>query len=82
MKQIETKNYSRISKAAARKLYQRGEEIYMLPCKLNPEGMYFNPMGLQIDEENGSAFDSVVNAAEYYNCNYECGYYMAFYREV
>lgn len=82
MNEYRGQTFTRISKAAAKKLYERGEEIYMLPCKLNPEGMYFQPMGLQIDEENGSAFDSAVNAAEYYNCNYECGYYMAFYREV
>lgn len=82
MKKIETTNYIRISKTAAKKLYNAGKEVYMLPCKLNPEGMYFNPMGLQIDEENGAKFDSVVNAATYYNCNYETGYYMNFYKEA
>lgn len=82
MKKYNGKEYTRISKPEAKKRYERGEEVYALPCKLNPEGMYFNPIGLQIDEENGATFDGVVNAATYYNCNYETGYYLAFYKEA
>ena len=82
MKKIETANYIRISKAAAKKLYNAGEEICMLPCKLNPENMYFQPMGLQIDEEEGASFEGAVNAATFYHCNYETGYYMNFYKEA
>lgn len=82
MRKIETKNYTRISKATARKLYNAGEEICILPCKMNPENMWWKPMVLQIDEENGASFDGVVNAATFYNCNYETGYYLAFYKEV
>ena len=82
MKHIETKHYERISKAAAKKLFESGTEVYAAPCKMNPESIWFSPFGFQKDEENGAAFDNVVNAATYYQCNYECGYYLAFYKEV
>ena len=35
-----------------------------------------------LNEENGVDFQNVVSAATYYQCNYETGYYLAFYKEV
>ena len=82
MNEYSGKCFTRISKAAARKMYESGAEVFALPCKLNPEGLYFKPFGFQKDEESGALFDSVVNAATFYQCNYECGYYLAFYKEA
>lgn len=82
MNEYRGNKFERISKTAAKKLYESGTEVYAAPCKMNPESIWFSPFGFQKDEENGAAFDNVVNAATYYQCNYECGYYLAFYKEV
>ena len=74
--------YERITKAAAKKQYESGAEVYAAPCKMNPESVWFSPFGFQINEENGADFQNVVDAATYYQCNYETGYYLAYYREV
>ena len=82
MNEYRGQTFERISKATAKKLYESGTEVYAAPCKMNPESIWFSPFGFQKDEENGATFDSVVNAATYYQCNYECGYYLAFYKEA
>lgn len=82
MNEYRGNSFERISKTAAKKLYEAGTEVYAAPCKMNHESIWFSPFGFQIDEENGADFQNVVNVATYYQCNYECGYYLAFYREV
>ena len=82
MNEYRGNRFDRISKTAAKKLYESGAEVYAAPCKMNPESIWFSPFGFQINEENGADFQNVVNAATYYQCNYETGYYLAFYKEV
>ena len=74
--------YKRISKAAARKAYDNGETLRIVPCKVAP----VNAWGIGFDERKaeGSAeyvgrFDSLVNGITWYNCNAETGYYLAYY---
>ena len=76
MRQIETKNFKRISKAAARKIYENHGEIYMCACNVHPENSY----GLLLGPVNTwYPFDNMVSQATFYNCNAELGQYLAFY---
>lgn len=93
MNRIETKNWKRISKTEAKKLYDKGKAVFCLPCKLNPENWWTHPSIMpneasvlnadkpsheQIQEFN--SFDRMVNHYTYYNCNdKESGLYPAFY---
>ena len=66
----------RVSKRTARRHYNNGESIIILPVKCYSEQFAFET------EENYNkirTFDNLVTEFEYYNCNYECGYYAAFY---
>lgn len=76
MQKIETKNYIRIDKRQARKIYENNGELYMIPHKMNPE----NSWGLLLGPVNTFyPFDGMVNGATFYNCNNETGNYLAFY---
>lgn len=69
----------RISKRAARRVYDNGGELTIIACKLSPENTFYN-FGITTNKTRcGASFDQFVNAYEFYNCNYECGYYAAFY---
>lgn len=73
---IETANYRRISKTAARKMYDQGQPFYMIPVKLHPE----SPCGLLYAVTDFSEpFEKLLNAFCYYNCDNERGKYPAFY---
>lgn len=76
MIKIETQKYIRISKQAARKIYENNGELYIIPCKMNPEnswGMLQGPINTI------HPFDKMCTWATYYNCNNETGRYLAFY---
>lgn len=74
----------RIDKRVARRLFNAGQTIRIVPCKANLnhimwQGHLFNNK-TEFDGEVAD-FDEVVNSYTYYNCNYETGYYPAFYVE-
>lgn len=81
------KMMKRINKTLARKLYNCGYNINLVPCKCaldnNMAKTCVNIMQNN-DEYNtfGNSFDAVVNEFEYYNCCYgETGKYSHFYVE-
>ena len=88
MNQITIRGWKRISKKAARKLYEQGKKIRLCPCKVDPTNEYY-PMSFDIslnDEYEVEPFDwqmkfdARVNAFEFYNCQYnELGKYTSFY---
>lgn len=79
MNKYETKTLKRISKRAARRVYDNGGELTIIACKLSPENIYYN-FGITTNKTMyGATFEQLVNAYEFYNCNYEYGYYAAFY---
>ena len=66
----------RVSKRTARRHYNNGESIIILPVKCYTEIFAFET------KENYNKvkdFDQLGNEFEYYNWNQECGYYAAFY---
>lgn len=76
MIKIETKNYIRISKTAARKIYENNGDLYMCPRNINPDnswGMLLGPVS------TFEPFETMVQWATWYNCNKEVGTYLAFY---
>lgn len=88
-------NYSRVSKAAARKAYAAGKTVYLQSCNFRLFSLWTSPAELNrktvesdpIDGVNENAivkyFDKFVNSFEFYNCiNSETGKYAAFYVEV
>jgi hypothetical protein len=73
-----TLNYTRINKPEARKLYNLGRPIVVLPCKANPNSPWFS--NSTVSKESGRDFDTLVNEFIYYNCNTsELGRRPAFY---
>ena len=72
----------RIRKNEARKRYNEGKEIIILPCKANPKSAWFTGFTMVNDpaeKEPVRDFDSYVNEFEYFNCCNELGYYAAYY---
>ena len=78
---LNNKNYKRVSKVTAKKLFNNGVTIGILPCKVRPLNPWIDIVFR--DNENNFSFDKWVNAYSFYNCNYsELGKYPAFYVEV
>ena len=82
-------SYKRINKPTARKMYNHGCDILLLPCKVNDslvEGTHpwLKPVTININscEHNDNKFDRTVNEYEYYNCNAELGYYSHYFVTV
>lgn len=71
--------YERINKRIARRLYNSGVEILIIPCKCSPFAAWFTGVTMA---NTGRTFDVFVNEFIYYNCCYELGYYPAFYKGV
>lgn len=76
----------RVNKRVARKAWNEGKGIIILPCKMNPRSPWFK--GIMIKKSDFESlgydtdFDKIVNQHEYYNCtNNEVGRYCAFYME-
>lgn len=79
MKKIEIAGFSRIGKAAARKMYNAGQIVYFCAVNMRP-GAPWNPeIAQQINPADPETFEQRVNAFEYYNCSSETGRYTAFY---
>lgn len=78
MMKIETAEYVRVTKSAARSLFRNGEDVFILPCNMRLGNMWMRPMPIPGDED----FDKTVNAYTYYNCNAETGRYCSFYRKA
>lgn len=66
----------RVQKRTAKKLYNAGETIYICACLINPRGN-IGAAALPTGED----WERLINEFVYYNCNFECGKYPAFYIE-
>lgn len=77
--------YIRVSKIRAKKEFENGNNIIIVACNLNPFGFWnlgietsINNWGFQGIPDN-ERFEKLVNEYTWYNCNYETGYYPAYY---
>ena len=76
-------NGNRISKAAAKKLYNNGEVFIIAPCKaaLNTPWHIESEIDGKLCLSQGWSFEQFINNYIYYNCkNNQLGKYPAFYR--
>ena len=71
----------RINMTQARKLYNEGTNIYLLPSKAVPGSIWILPVRISRDESNPHDFDGEVNAYRYFNCTAETGKRIHFYIE-
>jgi len=69
----------KVSKSVARKMFNAGEVVYIVPCKANPDSMWFRDSMIVISKLRTDNFDSIVDKFEYYNCNYGMGRRAAYY---
>lgn len=68
--------YKKINKTQARKLFERGDWVYLMPSKIPFDSKWVTPA--VIHREYELSFDGAVDAFVYYNCNSEtgrCSYY-------
>lgn len=82
--------YRRITKPIARKMYNEGYDIKLLPCNVSDTFMSGNhkhsflwviPSAINIKDcdYDVNKFDRTVTDYEYYNCNAELGYYAHYF---
>ena len=76
---IDGVNYVRVNKAGAKKAFNEGKTIYMLPCKACPRSYWFTFYPVNKNAVDGASFETVVNNFEFYNCTPQTGKYTAFY---
>lgn len=77
MRNFNFDGFERVNKTVARRLYNHGMTIYVCAVNVNPNGALG---AIPVNNKDGfSSFDGMVNGAEYYNCNAECGRYLAYY---
>jgi len=69
-----------INRTAARKAYDRGEMIYINPCNMRLNGVWWTPMSL--DNYEGLSFDVMINKHAYYSLSAEMGLYFNFFKKI
>lgn len=78
------KKIKQINKTQARKLYEAGETVYLLPCFCSVDGVWVSPY--PIDKEHavwwGDSFESDVLSFTNYNCCAELGKYPIFFKVI
>ena len=79
-------SYKRVNKPTARKMYNQGCDIMLLPCKVTERALddslsWIEPITINMIKctYDYNKFDRVVREYEHYNCNAELGYYAHFY---
>ena len=69
---------TRVNKTRARALYNNGVTVRICMNKINPINDFYH-LYTDINNKEKYDFDKLVNSYEFYNGNYECGYYCSFY---
>lgn len=68
----------KITKALARKMYNEGEEIMVIPNKVRPNGILASWTTKPADDPTAD-FEKLCNAVFYYNCSPETGMTLNYY---
>ena len=71
----------RVTMTQARKLYNKGNKVYLMPSKAVPGSIWILPTRISMSDHDPRTFDSEVNAYRYYNCTAETGKRVHFYIE-
>lgn len=68
----------KITKGMARKLYNDGKEVMIIPNRVRPTGILASWTTKPNDDPDAD-FDKLCNAIFYYNCSPETGMKLAYY---
>ena len=71
----------KIRKNTARKLFNEGRELVIIPSNCSPNGAWVKGYRICKNNLENSDFDRLINEFEYYNCNGELGRYTHYYIE-
>jgi hypothetical protein len=77
-----SKEYRRVQKRVARKIYESGGIVYLCPCKLRPGEPWHPEVSVTLSDGTRYApiaFDNAVDQFEFYNCKGGAGSYAAYY---
>lgn len=69
----------KVNKSVARKAFNNGEIVHVVPCKANPASMWFRDSMIVISKLRTPDFDAIVEKFQYYNCNAQLGKRVAYY---
>ena len=69
----------RVNRKKAERLYKTGNQLYLIPCNVNPDSMWIDFSIIRKSIEFNHSFNEFVNNYEYFNCNNELGNYTVFY---
>lgn len=67
-----------ITRTLARKMYNNGEAVMIIPCRVRPTSILAHWTTKPANDPNAD-FDKLCNAIFYYNCSPETGMKLAFY---
>jgi len=70
----------KITKGMARKLYNEGEEVMIIPSKVRPDGML--TAWYHKSAEADDTFEKLCNIIFYYNCSPETGMSLVYYAKA
>lgn len=70
--------YTRVNKTKAKKLYNEGYNILVMPCNYGQLNNLWT-IDVEINNRSNKDFNNVINEFIYYNCNNEVGKYPNFY---
>lgn len=70
----------KITKALARKMWNNGEEIMIIPSKVRPDGML--TAWYHKSAEADDTFEKLCNIIFYYNCSPETGMSLVYYAKA
>lgn len=68
----------KITKALAKKMYNEGEEIMIIPSRVRPNGMLASWTTKPANDPTAD-FEKLCNAVFYYNCSPETGMSLTYY---
>ena len=87
MRNIKIGRYEQVSKPMAKKLFEQGVDILIVPSNVNPMNVWGIGATLNkkadcksIETTMADYFQYEVNTMIYYTCNRELGYYVSFYK--
>ena len=70
---------TKVNKAAARKAFNNGQFVHVVPNKANPNSIWFRDCMIVISKLRTPDFDAIVEKFQYYNCNNQLGKRVAYY---
>lgn len=71
----------KITKGMARKLYNEGKEVMIIPNRIRPTSMLASWTTKPADDPDAD-FDKLCNAIFYYNCSPETGMNLVYYAKA